>query len=121
MSKLYSYRGAYPYPLPSDMSKYDINDFMLAPEKPQVPADKKLGWNRTNWVLEDYSEAETQIKWQEIRNLRNNLLTNSDIYIIRSTEDGTEITQEWKDYRQALRNVTTQESPFLIVWPTQPQ
>jgi len=121
MAQLYSYKGAYPYPLPSDMSKYDIKDFRLASEKPDVPADKKLGWNGTDWILEDYSEGETQIKWQEIRNTRNDLLTNSDIYIIRSIEDGTEISQEWKDYRQALRNVTLQENPFTIVWPIKPQ
>ena len=119
--KLYSYKGGYPYPLPSDMSNYNINDFILAPEKPEVPADKKLGWNGTDWVLENYSDNEILIKWQEIINLRNELLKSSDIYIIRSVEDGITISQEWKDYRQALRDVTNQASPYTIVWPIKPQ
>lgn len=121
MAQLYSYKGAYPYPLPSDMSKYDINDFILAPDKPEVPADKKIGWNGINWVFEDYSENEILGQWSIVRNTRNDLLTNSDIYIIRSIEDSTTISQEWKDYRQSLRDVTSQESPFLIVWPEKPQ
>lgn len=121
MSTLYSYKGAWPYPLPPDMSNYDINDFILAPEKPSVPANKKLGWNGTNWTLDDHSEGEIQIKWQEIRNIRNDLLANSDIYIIRSVEDGTPISQDWKDYRQTLRDVTSQESPYTIVWPIIPK
>lgn len=121
MVKLYSYKGAYPYPLPADMSKYDIKDFILAPNKPEVPADKKLGWNGSNWILQDYSENEIIGQWGVIRNIRNELLANSDIYIIRAMEDGTEISQEWKDYRQALRDVTNQASPYTIVWPIKPQ
>lgn len=121
MTDLYSYKGGDPYPLPSDMSRYNINDFKLVPEKPFVPADKKLSWNGTNWFIRENTEGETIAKWVAIRNMRNELLANSDIYVIRSVESGTEISQEWKDYRQALRDVTTQESPWFIVWPEKPQ
>ena len=49
MIELYSYKGQYPFPLPSDMTGYDINDFILAPEKPTVPIDKVVDWDGSNW------------------------------------------------------------------------
>ena len=121
MTDLYSYYGGDPYPLPSDMSRYNIKNFKLAPEKPFVPADKRLEWNGTDWFLRECTEGETIARWIAVRIKRNELLANSDTYIIRSMEAGTEISQEWKDYRQALRDVTTQESPWFINWPTPPQ
>jgi hypothetical protein len=31
------------------------------------------------------------------------------------------ITEEWRTYRQALRDITNQSSPFTITWPTKPE
>ena len=42
----------------------------------------------------------------DIKKRRNRLLTDSDWVVTRSTEKGEELPQEWKDYRQALRDIT---------------
>ena len=55
-------------------------------------------------------------KWNEIRFARNELLKQTDW---RASSDLT-LSDDWKNYRQALRDITTQESPFSITWPTEP-
>lgn len=120
MSDLYSYKGAYPYPLPTDMSDYNISDFVLAPSKPTTTAGEVLEWDGTNWVIRPANEAETAIQWQLVRNARANLLVDSDVFVIRFTEDGLAVPDNIKQYRQTLRNITTQPDPFNITWPEKP-
>ena len=120
MSNLYSYKGSYPYPLPTDISNYDLADFQLAEEKPTVTPDQVLDWDGSFWVVRDANEAEIQIQWATVRTQRNTLLSSSDIYIIRAYENNEPVPQETVDYRQALRDVSKQSSPFTIVWPTAP-
>jgi hypothetical protein len=120
MSNLYSYKGSYPYPLPTDISNYDLADFQLAEEKPTVTPDQVLDWDGSFWVVRDANEAEIQIQWATVRTQRNTLLSSSDIYIIRAYENNEPVPQETVDYRQALRDVSNQSSPFTIVWPTAP-
>ena len=53
-----------------------------------------------------------------IRNTRNQLLKESDWTQI---SDATVNKEVWLTYRQALRDITTQEGfPFTVTWPTQP-
>jgi hypothetical protein len=118
MSNLYSYKGAYPYSLPSNMAEYDINDFILAPEKPQLLAGQKLEWDNANWVISEPTTAEMSIKWQEIRNQREVMLSASDISILRYLEKGETPSENLLAYRQALRDITLQTNPFSIEWPT---
>lgn len=55
------------------------------------------------------------------RHERNNLLAATDWWVARATETGVPMTQEQMDYRQALRDVPTQEGfPNDIVWPELP-
>ena len=55
-------------------------------------------------------------KWALIRSERNRKLTETDW---RATSDLT-LSDDWKTYRQALRDVPTQSDPFNISWPTEP-
>jgi hypothetical protein len=118
MEKLYSYKGSYPYPLPTDVQNYNINDFVLAPEKPEITKGEILEWNGSSWIVRNPNEAEIDLKWQEIRNYRNILLANSDISVIRLYEEGKAVPIELSSYRQALRDITLQPDPFNISWPT---
>lgn len=120
MSDLYSYKGAYPYPIPTDMSKYDINDFVLAPDKPQLLAGQKLEWDNANWVISEPTTAEMSIKWQEIRNQREVMLSTTDINVLRYLENGLSPPESLLAYRQALRDITLQTNPFSIEWPILP-
>ena len=55
-------------------------------------------------------------KWGEIRTNRNNKLAETDW---KASSDLT-LSNDWKTYRQALRDITTQSDPFNITWPTAP-
>ena len=57
-------------------------------------------------------------KEQEIRIERDQLLQASDW---RALSDQI-LTEEWKDYRQALRDITGQSGfPEKVIWPTIPE
>ena len=55
-------------------------------------------------------------KWVNVRNTRNEKLKLTDW---RAGSDLT-LSDEWKTYRQALRDVPTQSDPDNITWPTEP-
>lgn len=120
MADLYSYKGAFPYPLPQDMSQYDIADFYLAPSAPTVAPGYVLGWDATVWTVRPPNESELQIQWAAVRDRRNALLSQSDVYVVRAYEKGEPVPQATVDYRQALRDVTAQSDPFAIDWPVPP-
>jgi hypothetical protein len=120
MSSLYSYKGAYPYPLLEDMSGYNLSDFKLAGEKPTITPDEVLDWDGSSWVVRPANSPEIEIKWASVRVKRDELLATSDVFVVRAYENGEPVPQETVDYRQALRDVSKQSSPFTIVWPTAP-
>ena len=64
---------------------------------------------------------ENQLRWQVIRE-RDQLLAESDYYVLPdypSTEEGLEAV---KTYRQALRDITAQEGfPKEVQWPDKPE
>ena len=56
-------------------------------------------------------------QWSSIREERNERLDDTDW---RASSDLT-LSDEWKNYRQALRDITTTQSdPYNITWPTPP-
>ena len=55
-------------------------------------------------------------KWIQVRAERNGKLSQTDW---RAGSDLT-LSDEWKTYRQALRDVPTQSDPDNITWPTEP-
>ena len=58
----------------------------------------------------------TAREWELIRTERNNKLKETDW---RASSDLT-MSDDWKTYRQALRDITTQSDPDNITWPTKP-
>ena len=73
-----------------------------------------------NLKVESTTSAEqTQLsnsKWSVIRRERDLKLQDTDW---RASSDLT-LSDEWKTYRQALRDVPTQSDPFNISWPIEP-
>jgi len=59
-------------------------------------------------------------EWVAVRLKRDKLLADTDWRVARSAETGAPLSQEWVAYRQALRDITGQRNPFLIVWPETP-
>jgi hypothetical protein len=74
-------------------------------------------WNESNSSEEEIN-IRIENKWIEIRNLRDQLLLESDW---TQLADSPQITNnDWKAYRQYLRDITSQSNPFDISWPTKP-
>tara|TARA_Y100001937_G_C7080220_1_gene312597 strand:- start:160 stop:447 length:288 start_codon:yes stop_codon:yes gene_type:complete len=82
----------------------------------------------TDTEIAEYNESldkptEAQIlaqKWENVRTQRNGLLIETDWLITKASETGVAVSDEWKTYRQALRDVPTQSDPDNITWPTKP-
>mgnify|MGYP001213767947 FL=1 len=55
-------------------------------------------------------------QWIGIRKERNKKLKDTDW---RASSDLT-LSDDWKTYRQSLRDVPTQSDPWNITWPTEP-
>lgn len=81
-------------------------------------------WNR-NWIVTDATPEQVseriENQWSTTRAMRNARLTASDWIVTKSLELGEAVPQSWLTYRQALRDITLQEDPFNIVWPTPPE
>ena len=58
----------------------------------------------------------TNQQWVNVRSERDLKLRETDW---RASSDLT-LSDTWKTYRQALRDVPTQSDPFNITWPTEP-
>mgnify|MGYP003120732244 FL=1 len=67
------------------------------------------------------SELEAEEPLRVLRLERNQKLTECDWVVVKATETNTEIPQEWKTYRQALRDITqSYQSLDNVVWPSEP-
>lgn len=75
----------------------------------------KQAWTVTS-LTSDEITANNNNLWIGIRSVRDELLAECDW---RACSDRT-MSEDWKTYRQALRDITTQSDPFNITWPTKP-
>jgi len=75
-----------------------------------------------NWVQNSASQSEIdnriENKWEEIREIRNELLKDCDWTQLGDIPSETKTA--WQSYRQELRDITTQSNPFNIEWPVKP-
>lgn len=67
-------------------------------------------------------EVVAEAKWSQVRAIRDANLKATDWVVIQSQEAGTPIPDEWKDYRQSLRDIpeTFKNDPDSVVWPVKP-
>lgn len=74
--------------------------------------------------VEAFSQAEIDAldasDWVNVRHERNRRLAESDWTQLPDADLNTEEKQQWKTYRQALRDVTEQADPRNITWPVAP-
>lgn len=56
------------------------------------------------------------------REERDRRLNATDWVVVKAQETGTPVPTEWKNYRQALRDITLQEGfPTDVKWPNPPE
>ena len=75
-------------------------------------------WNQTDATQEEI-DIKIENQWEQIRVARNEILTQCDWTILSDSPVSSSI-EDWKTYRQQLRDITNQSNPFEVVWPTQP-
>ena len=75
-------------------------------------------WNQTDATQEEI-DTKIENQWEHIRVARNEILTQCDWTILPDSPVSSSI-DEWKTYRQQLRDITNQSNPFEVVWPTHP-
>ena len=143
---LYSYRGEYPKEnLPerirlsdgrtrTDSSTYtneEISDagYVGVSTAPTYnDRTHKLSWNGTDWQVDELTEEEitrnTILKWEEIREERDKIIHSIEWKIMRNLSETrlgitttTDVLSDLDSYLNTLRNITTQEDPYNIVWP----
>lgn len=76
-------------------------------------------FRKSNLSEEEQSQV-AEAKWFEIRMKRSALLRDSDWTQLPDVELTEEEQAQWAAYRQSLRDLTAQPSPFVITWPEAP-
>lgn len=79
---------------------------------PYTPEEEALFWERR-----------TPLAWSSLREERNRLLAESDIYVVpdRWNTYTPEQQAAWSNYRQKLRDLPANTTdPFNPVWPVKP-
>lgn len=57
-----------------------------------------------------------------VRAHRDNILKSTDWIMLKAYELGENVPIDWLNYRQALRNITTQIGfPYKVIWPIEPK
>lgn len=100
-----------------DLDTDEVTDY-----QPPAPPDTEFetfGWDADikRWV----GAPTVAAHWRRVRAERDRRLAACDWIVARSAERGEPIPQAWKDYRQALRDITMQPDPLFIQWPEAPK
>lgn len=83
-------------------------------EQDVMPTQNEHGHWVLGWTLVSLSE-------DEARALRGKLLADSDWVVVKASEAGEPVSDEWVTYRQALRDIPDQSGfPHSVEWPTKP-
>lgn len=69
---------------------------------------------------EEELQEEKNQKWDGIRMERHELLLQSDWTQMTDSPLTESKKEEWKEYRQALRDITNYPSPDEVIWPQKP-
>lgn len=90
--------------------------------KPDLEIYDDIQWLDENTTLPTYEEFEREEKLNELRDIRNELLSRTDKFVIADWPHPThERKQEWIDYRQSLRDLPSNtENPENPKWPIRP-
>lgn len=109
--------GWYPYRfVPADLDVDKIVDGSYTVIEQTEVVEYQTARNKT----QDEINSEIENLWSNIRSQRNIFLNESDWTQISDSPLSGEKKDEWKVYRQQLRDITNQNDPHNIVWPIKP-
>jgi hypothetical protein len=119
-------------PTNEELATYGVFPVIDTPEPDYDKATERAVWGpptvingqwthvwQTMPLTEEQKQNRLEAETNDVRNKRNKLLQESDwTQIADAPVDGA----SWRPYRQALRDITTQEGfPWGITWPTKPE
>ena len=82
--------------------------------------DGTITMTPSEFVL-DYSVVGPVLELMMLREERNKKLAATDWIVTKAFETGEGVPESWKNYRQALRDITlSTQSIFSVTWPTEP-
>lgn len=129
--KLDEYNVSFPNELTTDiLEEFDVHSVQQTPVPNDYTKNISEGtpqlidgvytqiWNQTD-ATQSEIDLKIENKWEEIRVARNEILKECDWTVLPDSPVSASI-EEWKTYRQELRDLTSQSNPFEIVWPTHP-
>lgn len=90
---------------------YVADSYLYLPDVSQVDADAALA------AYDDAASQEAK-QWAIVRDQRNAMLDASDWTQMADNGMSAAVRAAWVDYRQALRDITTQTLP--VTWPSEP-
>ena len=122
------------YLTPEDVENfgYGLYDFSESPNPGKYekvvetnPTKDERGVWMQAWKVVPMSDSEKKEAndraAEGVRSQRNLLLQETDWIVVKAKETGTNLSAEFKAYRQALRDITEQEGfPHIVTWPERP-
>jgi hypothetical protein len=102
--------------IPSD---YYVKKGQLVSKGPKPTSRSVFDYSSESWFEPDFSPEEEAVLCEKLRSERNLLLASTDWTQVADAPVGQ---AAWATYRQALRDITSQEGfPHSVVWPNKPQ
>jgi hypothetical protein len=99
--------------------QYSDIEFYIKDKKPVKILASPSEHHTFDFVQKKWVDTRTtEDQWEEVRYQRTKLLTKTDWTQLPDVPLDTK--EAWSVYRQSLRDVTDQEDPLNIVWPTPP-
>ena len=100
--------------VPANKSENDV----VTGQRFEIGTTEVVQYEEIRQKTNEEIQTETNIRRENIRVQRDRLLLECD-WTQLADVNLTNIN-EWKTYRQALRDITTQSDPKNVVWPTKP-
>lgn len=101
--------------------RVDLTSGTVVKHRPTAPPDTAFETYQWNDEIERHLPVPTTAgHWRAVRDMRDEMLRRSDWVVARAVDRGEEVPQAWRDYRQALRDITKQPDPLNITWPEAP-
>ena len=97
-----------------DISKYYVSSGELIPIGNAPSVFHTFNFRSKEWEV-DYTYS-----WEIVKAKRNQLLSSTDWIVTQCLENGKTVPEEWKTYRQALRDITLSADPCNLEWPNLP-
>ena len=105
--------GPIPYFLCTAADDYDID---TEHSSTGITSLTQSEWDN---IINTYDSEQESERYIRVREMRNDALDESDMYVIKQIECSIPITTEFRTWRQELRDLPNGDS-FPINWPTPP-